>query len=208
MEALLQAKQLFCERDQRVLFNDLNIDINSGEVLQVEGPNGSGKTTLLRILTGLSDAYEGEVLWKGVSIRSSRANYLTQTQYLGHLAGIKQTLSAQENLKWYASARSFTSIENIDLVLDRMGLRGYEDVPCYKMSAGQQRRVNLARLLLMPAKLWILDEPFTAIDKKGVELIEQLLCEQVNNGGAVIITTHQPLSKVSGLRKITLGSAL
>lgn len=208
MESLLQAKQLFCERDRRVLFNDLNFDINSGEVLQVEGPNGSGKTTLLRILTGLSDAYEGEVLWNGKSIRSHRANYLTQTQYLGHLAGIKQTLSAQENLSWYASARGFASLKNIDLVLDRMGLRGYEDIPCYKMSAGQQRRVNLARLLLMPAKLWILDEPFTAIDKKGVELIEQLLCEQVNSGGAVIITTHQPLSKVSGLRKITLGAAL
>lgn len=204
---LLQAKQLFCERDRRVLFQNLDVGVSSGEVLQVEGPNGSGKTTLLRILTGLSDAYEGDVLWKGESIRRDRSRFLSQIQYLGHLAGIKQALTAQENLRWYMSARGVAAVEKIDPVLSRLGLRGYEDVPCYKMSAGQQRRVNLARLLLVPAALWILDEPFTAIDKKGVELIEQLVCDQAEQGGSVIITTHQPLSRITHLRKVTLGTA-
>ena len=203
-EILLQGIGLCCERDHRVLFESLNVDVSAGEVLQIEGANGSGKTTLLRVLTGLSDASEGEVRWRGEPIRRVRDVYHREMQYLGHAAGIKQALTAQENLRWHAALQGLVRDDEIDDVLAKVGLRGYEDVPCYTLSAGQQRRVNLARLYLLPAKLWILDEPFTAIDKSGVQAIETLLSHQAQKGGAVILTTHQELHNVPGLRKLEL----
>jgi len=180
------------------------MDVGAGEVLQIEGPNGSGKTTLLRVLTGLSEAAEGEVRWCGEPIRKVREDYCRNMQYLGHAAGIKQALTAQENLRWYAALAGLDFEDQINDTLAKVGLRGYEDVPCYTLSAGQQRRVNLARLYLLPAKLWILDEPFTAIDKSGVKAIEELLIHQSQQGGAVILTTHQDLQHVPGLRKLEL----
>ena len=204
-DPLLQANRLFCERERRVLFSDLDLSLNAGEVLQVEGANGSGKTTLLRILTGISDAYEGEVRWCGRSISSCRSEYQMNMHYLGHAAGIKAALTAEENLRWYAALSGERGDARIWEVLAKVGLRGYEDTPCYTLSAGQQRRVNLARLYLLPKKLWVLDEPFTAIDKAGVKAIEKLMSDQAEQGGAVIVTTHQDLSAVSNVRKVTLG---
>ena len=201
---LLEGINLCCERDHRVLFESLNMGVDAGEVLQIEGPNGSGKTTLLRVLTGLSEATEGEVRWCGQPIRKARTRYYQNMQYLGHAAGIKQALTAHENLRWHAALTGLEGDDQIDDALAKVGLRGYEDVPCYTLSAGQQRRVNLARLHLLPAKLWILDEPFTAIDKAGVSAIEALLIDQAQQGGAVILTTHQDLQHVPGLRKLTL----
>jgi len=203
-EILLQGIGLCCERDHRVLFESLNVDVSAGEVLQIEGANGSGKTTLLRVLTGLSEATEGDVFWCGEPIRRVRDVYHREMQYLGHAAGIKQALTAQENLRWHAALKGLVRDDEIDDVLAKVGLRGYEDVPCYTLSAGQQRRVNLARLYLLSAKLWILDEPFTAIDKSGVQAIETLLSHQAQKGGAVILTTHQELHNVPGLRKLEL----
>ena len=203
-ETLLQGIGLSCERDHRVLFESLDIDVSAGEVLQIEGANGSGKTTLLRLLAGLSEAAEGEVLWCGEPIRRVRDDYHRHMQYLGHAAGIKEALTAQENLRWHAALTGSEYGNKINGVLAKVGLRGYEDVPCYALSAGQQRRVNLARLYLLPAKLWILDEPFTAIDKSGVQAIEALLAHQAEQGGAVILTTHQGLHNVPGLRKLEL----
>lgn len=203
-ERLLQGIDLCCERDHRVLFESLNVDVGAGEVLQIEGPNGSGKTTLLRVLTGLSEPTVGEVRWRGEGLRRVRESYHQEMQYLGHAAGIKQSLTAQENLRWHAALAGISCDEDIDEALAKVGLLGYEDVPCYTLSAGQQRRVNLARLYLLPAKLWILDEPFTAIDKAGVEAIEALLIQQAQQGGAVILTSHQDLQHVPGLRKLEL----
>lgn len=202
---LLQAVKLFCERERRVLFRDLDITLDAGEVVQIEGANGSGKTTLLRVLTGISDAYDGEVLWQGRSIKKARIEYQLNMHYLGHAAGIKSALTAEENLRWYAALAGRKLDDRLWEVLAEVGLKGYEDVPCYTLSAGQQRRVNLARLYLLPAKLWVLDEPFTAIDKSGVAAIEQLMSQQVKNGGSVIVTTHQDLSSVANVRKVSLG---
>ena len=204
-ESLLSAANLFCERDRRVLFDDLSLSVNAGEVLQIEGANGSGKTTLLRILAGLSDAYEGDVSWLDQPIAAVRADYHANLNYLGHLPGAKAALTAQENLHWYAALAGLSLGDEIMVALHQVGLRGFEDVPCATLSAGQQRRVNLARLYLVPAKLWILDEPFTAIDKTGVVAIESLISTQVANGGAVIVTTHQSLRNVSNVRGIELG---
>lgn len=188
-----------------MLFRDLDIAINSGELVQIEGANGTGKTTLLRVLTGISDAYEGEVLWQGQPISKVRAQYHLEMLYLGHAAGIKAALTAEENLRWYAALAGQQLDDRLWEVLAEVGLRGYEDVPCYTLSAGQQRRVNLARLYLLPAKLWVLDEPFTAIDKSGVAAIENLMSRQVKQGGSVIVTTHQDLSSVANVRKVSLG---
>lgn len=208
-EILLQGVDLCCERGSRVLFESLNIEVCAGEVLQIEGANGSGKTTLLRVLTGLSEAVEGEVRWRGQPIRRVRESYHLEMHYLGHAAGIKEALTARENLRWHAALQGVAisdqaGASKVDEALAKVGLRGYEDVPCYTLSAGQQRRVNLARLYLLPAKLWVLDEPFTAIDKKGVAAIEALLTHRAQQGGAVILTTHQALHNVPGLRKLEL----
>jgi len=203
-ETLLQAENLFCERDRRILFQGLNLSVSEGEVLQVEGANGSGKTTLLRILTGLSEAYEGEILWCGEPLYKMRHQFRSQTQYLGHGPGIKATLTAEENLRWYA-ALAGCGAAKVDDVLAEVGLRGYEDMPCHQLSAGQQRRVNLARLRMIPARLWILDEPFTAIDKAGIETIESLIESHVVENGAVIITSHQDLQSMDSLRTLRLG---
>ncbi len=205
---LLEAKDLFCERDERVLFEGLSFSLNSGEVLQVEGPNGSGKTTLLRILSGLSRAYEGELYWKGEALGQVRDDYLESLLYFGHLPGVKATLSPEENLHWYAALHPLTDTitEQIYDALAKVGLAGYEDVPCHSLSAGQNRRVSLARLYLSRAPLWILDEPFTAIDKRGVAAKEKLIEQHAGDGGSVILTTHHELS-INNLRQISLGDA-
>ncbi len=204
---LLEAKGLFCERDERILFDGLDFSLSAGEVLQVEGPNGSGKTTLLRILSGLSRAFEGELFWKGEEIAEVRDDFLQSLLYFGHLPGVKATLTPEENLRWYAALHPETDSiqERIIEALSNVGLYGYEDVPCHSLSAGQNRRVSLARLYLSHAPLWILDEPFTAIDKKGVAAKEALIESHASAGGSVILTTHHELS-VANLRQIHLGA--
>ncbi|HEY5717626.1 MAG TPA: cytochrome c biogenesis heme-transporting ATPase CcmA [Motiliproteus sp.] len=201
---LLEANNLFCERDERILFENLSFTLNAGEILQVEGPNGSGKTTLLRILAGLSSAYEGDLQWKGESMDDARDDFLASMLYFGHLPGVKATLTAEENLRWYCAVHPLTRIEGISEALAKVGLRGFEDVPCHSLSAGQNRRVSLARLYFSEAPLWILDEPFTAIDKRGVAEKEALIAAHAAKGGSVILTTHHELA-IPNVRQLSLG---
>lgn len=189
----LEVKNLFCERDERVLFANFSFQINAAEVVQVIGQNGSGKTTLLRILCGLSDAYTGELLWQGKALDEVREQYYQSMLYVGHLAGVKGALTAEENLQWMTQLDKGLNKCSIADALKRVGLFGFEDVPCHSLSAGQQRRVGLARLYLSSAPLWILDEPFTALDKKGVSEKEALIANHVHEGGSVILTTHHDL---------------
>ncbi|CAA0087780.1 Cytochrome c biogenesis ATP-binding export protein CcmA [Zhongshania aliphaticivorans] len=203
----LEIKQLFSDRDDRVLFSELSFQLNAGELIQVAGPNGSGKTTLLRILAGLSSYYQGEVLWQGKSLRRQRHDYLQQLLYIGHGAGIKAVLSPLENLRWSCAVRGIRKNDaNIFSALEKVGLLGFEEQPCFSLSAGQQRRVNLARLFCIPSKLWILDEPFTAIDLAGVAEIEQWLSDFVSEGGAVLLTTHHRLSFSQDFSVVDLGA--
>jgi len=204
-ELLLEAKQLACERDRRLLFSDLSFTLAEAELLQVEGPNGSGKTTLLRILCGLSTAFEGNVSWRGADLRKARYDYYSQSHYLGHAPGIQVSLTPEENLNWFAALAGQPHARDIQDCLRTVGLRGFEDVPCNRLSAGQRRRVALAKLLLIPATLWILDEPFAAIDKPGIILIENLLRNHLDNRGSVILTTHQDLTGISDIQKVVLG---
>lgn len=205
---LLAASDLFCERDERILFENLSFTLSAGEILQVEGPNGSGKTTLLRILAGLSTAYEGNLSWKGEPMGDVRDDFRASMLYFGHLPGVKATLTAEENLRWYCAVHPLTRIEGIPEALAKVGLRGFEDVPCHSLSAGQNRRVSLARLYFSEAPLWILDEPFTAIDKRGVAEKEALIAAHADNGGSVILTTHHELAIGGRVRQLSLGQEM
>ncbi|GHF77504.1 cytochrome c biogenesis heme-transporting ATPase CcmA [Thalassotalea marina] len=201
---LLQLKDLTCIREDRILFEQLNYSINAGDIVQVEGPNGAGKTSLLRILAGLSAPYEGEVSFQGQSIYQESELYRQHLLYLGHLVGIKGELTAQENLM-FNLAISGLDDQTAEDTLEQVDLLGFEDALASHLSAGQHRRIALAKLWQSQAKLWILDEPFTAIDKKGVLKLEQLMQSHADNGGAVILTTHQDLQMpTERYQKLTL----
>lgn len=212
---MFEALNLSCVRDERTLFSGLSFTVLPGEMVQIEGRNGAGKTSLLRILAGLSSPDAGEVRWQGVSTRRQRDVFHQELLYLGHQPGIKSVLTAFENLAFYlsvssSSTRGDAAADAIYQALENVGLLGYEDVTVAQMSAGQQRRVALARLWLSNAPLWILDEPLTAIDKQGVATLIALFEQHAEQGGMVLLTTHQDLQGVNrDVRKIRLtGSEL
>lgn len=197
---MLDAINLTCVRDDRVLFSELSFSVSPGEMVQIAGKNGAGKTSLLRILAGLAQAEEGEVRWQGEGLSRARYQYHQDLLWLGHQPGIKTVLTAFENLSFYHA----NGAESLRWqALTEVGLLGFEDVPVNQLSAGQQRRVALARLWLSSQKLWVLDEPFTAIDVAGVDKLTQQLKRHTENGGMVILTTHQPLN-VENVRQIHL----
>lgn len=202
--ALLRGQSLFCERDDRVLFSGLDFVLQAGDLMQVQGSNGSGKTTLLRILCGLNASYEGDLFWRGAPVEEDREGFLASLLYLGHRVGVNKILTARENLRWSCALHAPVTDADIDAALARVGLAGYADVTCRNMSAGQQQRVSLARLLLSPATLWVLDEPFTTLDVNGVKMLEALLAEHVQAGGAVLVTTHHPLNVPCPLQRLNL----
>lgn len=190
--ALLTFKQFGCTRDSRVLFEGIDFDIYAGDVVQVEGPNGTGKTTLLRALTRLLPDYEGEILWRGKTLSHAHYDFLSQLLFIGHLPGIKKTLTPRENLAFLSSLNGTSTLTDIDDALAQVGLYGYEDMPCYQLSAGQNRRIALARLYLTKALVWVLDEPYTAVDVAGIKKLEALFEYHAKQGGCVILTSHQP----------------
>ncbi|EPE9603873.1 MULTISPECIES: cytochrome c biogenesis heme-transporting ATPase CcmA [Escherichia] len=199
---MLEARELLCERDERTLFSGLSFTLNAGEWVQITGSNGAGKTTLLRLLTGLSRPDAGEVLWQGQPLHQVRDSYHQNLLWIGHQPGIKTRLTALENLHFYH--RDGDTVQCLE-ALAQAGLAGFEDIPVNQLSAGQQRRVALARLWLTRATLWILDEPFTAIDVNGVDRLTQRMAQHTEQGGIVILTTHQPLNVTeSKIRRISL----
>ena len=171
---MLEARELLCERDERTLFSGLSFTLNAGEWVQITGSNGAGKTTLLRLLTGLSRPDAGEVLWQGQPLHQVRDSYHQNLLWIGHQPGIKTRLTALENLHFYH--RDGDTAQCLE-ALAQAGLAGFEDIPVNQLSAGQQRRVALARLWLTRATLWILDEPFTAIDVNGVDRLTQRMAQ-------------------------------
>ena len=190
--AQLDAIDLCCVRDQRVLFKDLTFHLTSGSCLQIEGFNGAGKTSLLRILCGLLSPQKGMIYWRGEDIRQTHLDFHNELLYIGHTAGLKDELTPLQNLRFYGALHSYTHI--FDVALEAVGLMGYEDIPVRSLSAGQKRRVTLARLWLSDAPLWILDEPLTAIDSTGISNLEQRLEQHCARGGCLLLTSHQTLT--------------
>jgi len=192
---LLRARSLTCERDGRVLFAQLDLAVAAGDVIELRGANGSGKTTLLRCLAGLTADFEGDV--------ERRA----PIAYCGHRGGVKGELTPLENLRWYAALRGIEAdARTLRGALDAMGLEGYALTPCQQLSAGQQRRVALARLRFLAAPLWLLDEPLTSLDEGGCAIVRALLDGHRRHGGGAICATHAPLA-IAGARTQSLGLA-
>jgi len=195
----LDVNKLQCTRGDRELFTNLSFTLEKGQLMMLEGRNGSGKTTLLRALCGLYLPDEGEILWQGKTIKKQDEDYRQELLYLGHLNAIKADLTVLENLRFNTLlAGESVSDDDLMVALDTIGLFAFEDFPTSQLSQGQKRRVALARLLVSKATLWILDEPFVALDIGAVELLQSIIAKHVENGGMVILTTHQEVPLTTG----------
>ena len=189
-----------------MLFEHLELRLAGGDMVQISGPNGSGKTSLLRLLAGLMQPTAGQVRLNGKPLHEQRTELARNLLWIGHAAGIKDVLTAEENLSWLSALHHPATRESIWQALAAVGLKGFEDVPCHTLSAGQQRRVALARLYLDGPPLWILDEPFTALDKQGVAQLEEHLARHCEQGGMVVLTTHHTLTRMPArYRDLDLG---
>lgn len=206
-EHLLSVQGLCCIRGDLKLFSGLDFSLRTGDLLHLTGHNGSGKTTLLRTLCGLLIPEAGEIQWQGTSISHLREDYAKDLLYLGHLNGIKGDLTAVENLRMTSVLDGHVISEEAAWdALKEIGLSGHEDLPAKVLSQGQKRRVALARLLINKSPLWMLDEPFTALDKAAVQMLERVISGHLQSGGMVILTTHQDVELTRGdVRTLKLG---
>ena len=194
----LSVKNLECIRDEQVLFSGLSFAVNAGEMLWITGANGAGKSSLLRILSGLILPNAGEVYWQQQSI-TEMPTYKNDMAYLGHKSGIKLGLTVLENLRLFNAMQSSATQVNLHDQLAQLGLNGLQHRISQTLSAGQKQKVALARLFLSNTKLWILDEPFTALDATAIELLESKLKQHINSGGLVVLASHQ-VSNLANLR--------
>ena len=204
---MLEVINLECVRGDRRLFSELNFDLSAGELLHLHGHNGSGKTTLLRTICGLITPTDGVVRWQGENVRKLRDDFARELVYVGHKNAIKADLTGTENLRIACQLDGMpVSVKQAWNALEKMGLRGHEDLPVRVLSQGQKKRVALARLLLNKSPLWILDEPFTALDKAAVAYLQTVIQEHVDEGGMVILTTHQEVALTRGqVKQLRLG---
>lgn len=203
---MLQAINLECQRGDNLLFEKLNFNIQPGTILQIEGANGSGKTSLLRILAGLSPPLAGEVQWRGLPVSGShRSAYLAEMAYLGHHLGLKSELTVSENLHFAFGIRG-RALDKAEesAALSEVGLSDRSDLKVRVLSEGQKQRVALARVLALGAAFWVLDEPLTAMDAEGIDLVQNLMDRHTRNGGLVVLSSHQTLSLTHQLRKLVL----
>lgn len=197
----LIVNNLSCQRGYKLLFENLSFELNSGEVLKVSGPNGSGKTSLMKILAGLSSFETGSIDYDDTKINSERYNL--DFLYLGHLAALSPELSCLENLKYSMRLGN----DNLDLdfsdALKKVGLEKFENELVGKLSAGQKKRIALSLLFITQSKVWLLDEPFSALDSKAIKIIETRVEDHCNSGGICILTTHQECN-IKNMKEISL----
>ena len=203
---MLQAIDLECVRGERCLFQGLDIELGPGQCLHIAGDNGAGKTSLLRILAGLLSPTKGKVRWRGQDIAHSREEYGSELAFVGHLNGIKDDLTVLENVRFEAAVRGLdVGVEEAREALARLGLEGFDEVVVRHLSQGQRRRVALARLCsASPARLWILDEPFNALDARAIETVYALLQTHLATGGIAVLTAHQKVDLPSSAQRLDL----
>lgn len=192
----LEIKNLACLRNERILFNGLNFSLEPETVMFLEGKNGSGKTSLLRILCGFRQQDEGELFWNSQAV-ASEPQYFQNISYIGHFNGIKDELTVEENLNLMRSLATASDIK-VETVLKQIGLFKQADVITRQLSAGQKRKLALARLMMTNNSFWVLDEPFTSLDKASVEFFEALIKNHIKRGGMLILTSHHEID-LSGL---------
>ncbi len=202
---LLEAHNLGCNRNDRQLFENLDFALAAGEMLVVEGPNGCGKTSLLRILTGLRLADSGEIRWRDEPIDRLAGDYFEQVNYVGHHDGVKLELSCLENLR-LARAMGIPSDSDLDDVLEQVNLYAYGETEVASLSAGQKRRLALARLLATDSMLWILDEPFTSLDKASMVMFAGLFERHLERDGVIVMTSHHDIElPTRAVQRLNLG---
>jgi len=204
---VLASANLACVRGERLIFSDVSFTLPAGAALVVTGANGSGKTSLLRIVCGLLEAESGEILWNGSSARVLGDDYFSALAYVGHHNGLKDDLSAVENLRIWAGVAGIPIEREAALAaLRRFGLGGREDFPVRWLSQGQKRRAALARLPVARRPLWVMDEPFAGLDRAATDSVESLLGEHLAGGGMAVLTTHQPLGDIAApVQPLVLG---
>jgi len=185
---------LECWRGERRLFRDLSFQLRRTEIMQIRGDNGAGKTTLLRTLCGLCLAEHGQIIWRGTPVSENRSAFLSQLHYIGHLDGVKLDLTASENVDFSRAMQISPSDESTSEILGRVGLSGVGNAIVRTLSAGQKRRVALSRLLTTRAAFWVLDEPFTSLDRDGEAIVRELLLEHLRRDGLVVFSSHQTVA--------------
>jgi len=197
----LKVNNLNCQKGYNLLFENLSFEIKSGEVLRISGPNGSGKTSLLRIIAGLSSFETGAIDYDSFKLDSEK--YKLDFLYLGHLAALSPELSCIENLKYSSLLGTKNFENNYSMALKQVGLEKYENELVGTLSAGQKKRIALSILFITQSKVWLLDEPFSALDSKAIKIFEKKIEEHCSLGGLCILTTHQECN-INNLKEISL----
>jgi heme exporter protein A len=203
---MLQAINLECVRGQRRIFSGLSFDVQDGELFWVAGQNGSGKTSLLRIVCTLLRAEAGTVRWDGTDVRVLGDAFLADLVYIGHAPAVKDDLTALENLRFSVGLKRRSKPQELRGALERTGVAACADLPARVLSAGQRRRVSLARVIAMQAPLWLLDEPYANLDAAGSELVSGLLQDHVAAGGLALVVAHRELALACNVRRLELNS--
>lgn len=201
--SLLTGTGLLLIRGERLLFRDLEFALGRGELLQIEGPNGSGKTSLLRVIAGLLPPLEGSVCWREQDIARHRQHLHRELVWAGHRPGFKGDLTLRENLRFETRLRCRSQGDLVE-TLHRLGIESLVELPFRVLSAGQQRRASLARLLLSEATLWLLDEPLTNLDVAGQSLVGELLNEHLGRGGLGVVASHRDIAVTAPVRRVRL----